>query len=67
VDLAGARMLTKLSSALAARGVTLRLAEPRSTVRDILREEGLDAKAGPISRRTSVTDAIEAFQHMDAT
>ena len=66
VDLAGARMLTKLSSALAARGVTLRLAEARSTVRDILREEGLDAKAGPISRRISVADAIEGLHRTDA-
>jgi MFS superfamily sulfate permease-like transporter len=66
VDLAGARMLTKLSSQLAARGVTLRLAEAHATVRDILREEGLDATAGPISRRTSVADAIEGFDRMDA-
>ena len=60
-------MLTKLSSALAARGVTLRLAEARSTVGDILREEGLDARAGPTSCRNSVTDAIKGFHHMDAT
>lgn len=67
VDLGGARMLTKLSSELGARGVSLRLAEARATVRDILREEGLDAKAGPISRRTTVVDAIAGFEAMDAT
>jgi MFS superfamily sulfate permease-like transporter len=62
VDLAGTRMLTKLSDELSARGVALRLAEARSTVRDILRMEGLDAKTGPISRRTSVADAIDTFE-----
>jgi SulP family sulfate permease len=63
VDLAGARMLTKLHAELSARDVALRLAETHATVRDILRAEGLDAKAGPISRRTSVADAIETFEH----
>ena len=45
-----------------ARSVVLRLAEGHSTVRDILRAEGLDARVGPISRRISVADAIEAFE-----
>ncbi|TMA81051.1 MAG: SulP family inorganic anion transporter [Deltaproteobacteria bacterium] len=61
-DLAGARMLTRLSSELTTRSVVLRLAEGHSTVRDILRAEGLDARVGPISRRISVADAIEAFE-----
>ena len=63
VDLAGTRMLTKLCDELSARGIALRLAEARSTVRDILRMEGVDAKAGPISRRTSVADVIDTFEH----
>jgi MFS superfamily sulfate permease-like transporter len=62
VDLAGARMLKKLGSELAARAATLRLAEPHAAVRDVLRAEGLDATAGPISRRTSVAESIEAFE-----
>jgi len=61
VDIAGARMLTKLAAELASRGTALRLAETRASVRDILRAEGLDATAGPISRRISVSDAIVAF------
>lgn len=60
VDIAGARMLTKLSTELMARGAALRLAEARSTARDILRAEGLDAVAGPISRRMSVADVVAA-------
>jgi MFS superfamily sulfate permease-like transporter len=67
VDIAGARMLAKLGSELGARGATLRLAETRSTVRDVLRAEGLDATAGPISRRTSVANTIAAFEGMDGT
>ena len=62
VDLAGARMLTRLCSELATRNVALRLAEAHATVRDILRAEGLDARVGPISRQTSVADAIKAFE-----
>src|SRR5262249_42309 len=66
VDLAGARMLTRLSTELAARSTALRLAEAHATVRDILRAEGLEAKAGPISRWISVADAIDAFEHGDS-
>jgi high affinity sulfate transporter 1 len=62
VDLAGARMLARLSTDLAARGIALRLAEARASVRDLLRSEGLEATAGPISRRISVADVVEAFQ-----
>ncbi len=59
VDLAGARMLMRLATDLSARAVTLRVAEARAPVRDILRAEGLEARVGTISRQTSVADAIE--------
>jgi MFS superfamily sulfate permease-like transporter len=62
VDLAGARMLARLAADLAARGIALRLAETRASVRDVLRSEGLDETAGPISRHISVANVIEAFQ-----
>jgi high affinity sulfate transporter 1 len=65
VDLAGARMLTRLRAELSARHAALRLAEAHATARDILRAEGLDTEAGPISRRISVADAIEASHRMD--
>jgi SulP family sulfate permease len=61
VDLAGADMLGRLHAELAARGVALRLCETHASVRDILRAEGLDAKAGPISRRIAVADVVDAF------
>jgi high affinity sulfate transporter 1 len=66
VDLAGVRMLTRLCTELGVRGVTLRLAEARATVRDILRAEGIEARTGPISRRISVADVIEGFDRADA-
>jgi high affinity sulfate transporter 1 len=62
VDLAGTRMLTKLCSEAAVRGLVVRVVEVHAAVRDVLREEGVDAKAGPISRRTSVAEAVEALQ-----
>jgi hypothetical protein len=40
--------------------MTVRLAETRTTVRDILRAEGLEARVGPVSRRMSVADAVAA-------
>ncbi len=61
VDLAGANMLTKLNETLAQRGITLRLAEIRSSVRDILRAEGLEKHVGLINRHISVNDAVESF------
>lgn len=60
VDTAGARMLTRLGTDLAARGMTVRLAEARATARDILRAEGLEETAGPISRHVSVADVVAA-------
>jgi anti-anti-sigma regulatory factor len=62
VDLAGAAMLTRLAGDLRARGAVLRLAEARASVRDVLRAEGLETVAGPISRHTSVAELIQGFE-----
>ncbi|RYH14616.1 MAG: SulP family inorganic anion transporter [Alphaproteobacteria bacterium] len=62
VDMAGARMFLNLQSEIAKRGITFRLVEARSTVRDMLRTEGLEEKIGPIDRRTMLADAIDDFQ-----
>jgi SulP family sulfate permease len=61
VDIAGARMLAKLCAELADRSAVLRLAEAHAMVRDILRAEGLEEKAGAISRRTSVEEVVDAL------
>jgi MFS superfamily sulfate permease-like transporter len=59
VDLAGARMLLSLHEDLAKRKIALRLVEARSSVRDILRLEGVEEKVGRIDRFKALADAIE--------
>ena len=61
VDLAGARMLARLSDELKAQGVRLRIVEAHATERDILRAEGLEHLVGHIDRQTSLTDALAEF------
>jgi len=62
VDLAGARMLKAMQAALKETGATLRLVEARAAVRDILRAEGLEEHVGPIDRRVTVADAVDALR-----
>src|SRR5215831_7976158 len=54
VDLAGARMFLTLHRELARRGIAFRLVEARSSVRDILRLEGVEDKVGRIDRFRSL-------------
>jgi len=61
VDLAGARMLTRLHTELAAMGAELRLMGAHGAERDILRAEGLEHRVGPIHRDTSLADVLAAF------
>ena len=60
VDMHSAHMLAELSQELAAAGVRVQVVEARSSVRDRLRNEGVDEKLGGISRFTAVADALEA-------
>src|SRR5258707_11635091 len=62
VDLQSAQALGDLSKELTAQGIRLQAVEPRSSVRDRLRNEGVDGKLGGVNRFTSVADAIEDFQ-----
>lgn len=60
IDMAGARLVANLHEELDRRGITLELAEPRSSVRDMLRSEGIEKKLGRrVDRFTSLADAIE--------
>ncbi len=61
VDLAGARMLTRLHDELKALGIELRIVEAHATLRDLFRVEGLDKLVGPIERRDSLADAVDDF------
>jgi high affinity sulfate transporter 1 len=63
VDMAGARMLQNLHGELARRGIDFRLVEARAAVRDMLRVEGVEEKAGRVDRFTSLAEAIEDFQN----
>jgi high affinity sulfate transporter 1 len=67
VDMAGAEMFRTLHAELAKRGITFRLVEARSSVRDMLRVEGMDEAAGRIDRFTSLAEAIEDFQKQPPT
>jgi len=62
MDLAGGRMLAKLSEDLAERDAALRLAEIHAESRDLLRAEDLEAKVGRIDRFTSVADLVDRFE-----
>lgn len=63
IDMAGARMFLTLHTELEKRGIPLRLVEARSSVRDMLRVEGVEEKVGRIDRFTMLADAIDAFQN----
>ena len=47
---------------LTAANIQLRAVEARASVRDRLRNEGVEDQLGGINRFTTVADAIEAFQ-----
>jgi high affinity sulfate transporter 1 len=59
VDMQSAHALGGLADELTAAGIRFQAVEPRSSVRDRLRREGVDGKLGGIDRFTTVADAIE--------
>jgi len=61
IDLQAAEALGMLHRELAAAEIHLQLVEAHASARDTLRREGLEEKAGTISRFTSVADAVDAF------
>src|SRR6266699_119888 len=66
VDLQSAQALGELANELTAKHIQFQAVEARSSVRDRLRSEGVDAKLGGITRFTSVADAVEDFQKSTA-
>jgi SulP family sulfate permease len=62
VDLQSAHALAGMADELTARGIRLQAVEPLSSVRDRLRNNGLDGRLGGVNRFTSVADAVEDFQ-----
>ncbi len=63
VDMHSAQMLGSLADELTAAGIRVQAVEARSSVRDRLRNEGVDGKLGGVNRFTTVADAIEHFQN----
>jgi high affinity sulfate transporter 1 len=59
IDISGARLLKRLFADLKAKGITLKIAEARSEVRDKLRSENMEELLGHISRFVSVNDLVE--------
>ena len=58
VDLAGAEMLENLREELAARQITLQLAEARGPVRAALRAAGLEERFGPIRENATIAPIV---------
>jgi MFS superfamily sulfate permease-like transporter len=67
VDMHSAQMLAELAGELTAAGIRVQAVEARSSVRDRLRNEGVEEKLGGINRFTSVADAVDAFQKQTPT
>jgi SulP family sulfate permease len=62
VDLAGADFLEELHHDLAARGITLRLAETRGQVRDVLLRAGLDRLGLPVVPHQPVVAVVAEWR-----
>jgi MFS superfamily sulfate permease-like transporter len=62
VDMHSAQMLGGVADELTATGIQVQAVEARSSVRDRLRAEGVEARLGGINRFTTVADAVDAFQ-----
>jgi sulfate permease, SulP family len=59
LDLAGARMLHELHGELAARGIALRIIGAHGWARDLLRADGMDAKAGRLDRAATLDGLLK--------
>ncbi len=61
VDMQSAHTLASMADELTAAGIQFHAVEARSSVRDRLRREGIDAKLGGVNRFTTVADVIDHF------
>ncbi len=58
IDMAGVEFLTELHESLRKRGIELRLAEARSTVRETLRKGGFEEHYGPVEQDQTVATVL---------
>lgn len=61
IDVEGSKMILSLSNELENRKITLRIVEALSTVRDILRKQGMEQIIGHISRRVLLNEVVQEF------
>jgi high affinity sulfate transporter 1 len=61
VDMQSAHTLAAMADELTAMSIHFHAVEPRSSVRDRLRREGVDSKLGGVNRFTTVADVIDHF------
>jgi len=66
VDMQSAHTLGGMADELNAKGIQFHAVEPRSSVRDRLRKEGVDSKLGGINRFSTVADVIDSFHSESA-
>jgi SulP family sulfate permease len=62
IDIAGARMLRRLYEELRAAQIDFQVVEAHGSVRELLRAEGLEALVGPVTRYTSLADALDELE-----
>jgi high affinity sulfate transporter 1 len=62
VDMQSAYTLAGMADKLIAEHIRFQAVEPRSSVRDRLRHEGVDSKLGGVNRFATVADVIDHFQ-----
>ena len=51
--------MANMALEIVAKGIRFQAVEPRSSVRDRLRNEGVDGELGGVNRLTTVADPIE--------
>ena len=59
-DMHSAHMLGSLADELTAQGIRFQAVEARSSVRDRLRDQGVDERLGGINRFTSISDLLDS-------
>jgi MFS superfamily sulfate permease-like transporter len=62
MDLQSVHTLAQLARDLVAAGVRVHAVETHASVRDMLRQEGLDGVLGGINRFASVAEVVDQFQ-----
>jgi SulP family sulfate permease len=66
VDMQSAHTLASIAGELSETGIRFQAVEPRSSVRDRLRHEGVDSKLGGVNRFMTVADVIDHFLNESA-